>query len=393
MTYNFDEIVPRENTNSVKYDIRGELFGKEDVIPLWVADMDFRTPDFIIKALKERLQHEILGYSIKPAGYYNAIISWLHRRHHWDIKKEWISFSPGVVPALNMAVMAYSRPGDKIILQSPVYHPFYAAIENNGRRMVNNPLQLENGRYYFDFDDLKKKIDPDVKMLFLCNPHNPVSRAFTEKELRELAEICIENNILIIADEIHSDLIFPGYRHIPIASLSEEIAAKTITCMAPSKTFNLAGMSTSFLVIRDRELRHHYNKVLEQVHIGSGNLFGTVALEAAYSDGDEWLDQLMTYLQKNAELVKNYLHENIPAIKLTEPEATYLMWLDCTELKMNNKELKNFMIHEAGLGLNDGPMFGPGGEGFQRMNIAAPAETIAKSLNQLKKAVEKRKSA
>jgi cystathionine beta-lyase len=216
---------------------------------------------------------------------------------------------------------------------------------------------------------------------------------WTKEELAALTDLCLENNIMIISDEIHSDLIFPGYRHIPMASLSEEIAAKTITCMAPSKTFNLAGMSTSFLVIRDRELRHHYNKVLEQVHIGSGNLVGTVALEAAYSDGDEWLDQLMTYLQKNVELVKNYLLENIPAIKLTEPEATYLMWLDCTELKMNNKELKNFMIHEAGLGLNDGPMFGPGGEGFQRMNIAAPAETIAKSLNQLKKAVEKRKSA
>jgi len=273
MTYNFDEIVSRENTNSVKYDIRAELFGKEDVIPMWVADMDFRTPDFIIKAIKTRLEHEILGYSIKPGSYYDSIIKWLDRRHNWDIKKEWISFSPGVVPALNMAVMAYSRPGDKIILQSPVYHPFYAAIENNGRRIVDNPLRQENGRYYFDFDDLKKKIDADVKMLFLCNPHNPVSRAFTEDELSELAAICLENNILIIADEIHSDLIFPGYRHIPMASLSDDIAENTITCMAPSKTFNLAGMSTSFLVIKNRELRHRYNKVLDQVHISSGNLF------------------------------------------------------------------------------------------------------------------------
>ena len=392
MTYNFDEIVPRENTNSVKYDIRGELFGKEDVIPMWVADMDFRTPDFIIKAIKSRLEHEILGYSIKPGSYYDSIIKWLGRRHNWDIKKEWISFSPGVVPALNMAVMAYSRPGDKIILQSPVYHPFYAAIENNGRRIVNNPLRQENGRYYFDFDDLKKKIDADVKMLFLCNPHNPVSRAFTEEELRELAAICLENNILIIADEIHSDLIFPGYRHIPMASLSDDIAENTITCMAPSKTFNLAGMSTSFLVIKNRELRHRYNKVLDQVHIGSGNLFGTVALEAAYTNGDEWLEQLMAYLKKNAELVKNYLRENIPEIQLTEPEATYLLWLDCRELKMTNKELKNFMIHEAGLGLNDGAMFGLGGEGYQRMNIAAPAITVEKSLQQLKKAVDKIKS-
>lgn len=392
MTYDFDEIVPRENTNSVKYDIRGELFGKEDVIPMWVADMDFRTPDFIIKAIKSRLEHEIFGYSIKPGSYYDSIIKWLGRRHTWDIKKEWISFSPGVVPALNMAVMAYSRPGDKIILQSPVYHPFYAAIENNGRRMVNNPLRQENGRYYFDFDDLKKKIDADVKMLFLCNPHNPVSRAFTEEELRELAAICMENNILIIADEIHSDLIFPGYRHIPMASLSDDIAENTITCMAPSKTFNLAGMSTSFLVIKNRELRHRYNKVLDQVHISSGNLFGTVALESAYTSGDEWLEQLMAYLKKNAELVKNYLSENIPEIKLTEPEATYLLWLDCRELKMTNKELKNFMIHEAGLGLNDGAMFGPGGEGYQRMNIAAPANTVEKSLQQLKKAVDRIKS-
>jgi len=392
MTYNFDEIVSRENTNSVKYDIRAELFGKEDVIPMWVADMDFRTPDFIIKAIKTRLEHEILGYSIKPGSYYDSIIKWLDRRHNWDIKKEWISFSPGVVPALNMSVMAYSRPGDKIILQSPVYHPFYAAIENNGRRIVDNPLRQENGRYYFDFDDLKKKIDADVKMLFLCNPHNPVSRAFTEDELSELAAICLENNILIIADEIHSDLIFPGYRHIPMASLSDDIAENTITCMAPSKTFNLAGMSTSFLVIKNRELRHRYNKVLDQVHISSGNLFGTVALEAAYTGGDEWLGQLMTYLKKNAELVRNYLSENIPEIKLTEPEATYLLWLDCRELKMNAKKLKKFIIHEAGLGLNDGAMFGPGGEGFQRMNIATPAGIVEKSLQQLKNAVDKIKS-
>ena len=381
--YNFNEIVERKNTNCVKYDLRQLVFGQEDVIPLWVADMDFKTPDFIISALRDRLKHEILGYSIKPDSYFQSIINWYKKRHEWLLKKEWILFSPGVVPALSMIVETYTEPGDECIVQTPVYFPFFSCIEGNNRKLVCNPLRLSNERYYMDFADLKKKITAKTKMLFLCNPHNPGGSVWKKEELQELAAICIENDILILADEIHCDLVFTPNKYIPLASLSEEIANITISTNAPSKTFNMAGLSSSSVIIANKELKVKFQKKLETTHLYSGNLFGNVALEAAYENGVNWLDQLLSYLQGNIDFAIEYITENIPQIKPIRPEATYLLWLDCRGLNMDSLSLKTFMIKQAGVGLNEGSMFGQEGEGFMRMNIACPRKIVETALNQI----------
>lgn len=386
MQYNFDEIVNRENTASVKYDLRKVIFEKEDVIPMWVADMDFKTPDFIIKAIRERLDHEVLGYSIRPKSYFLSIINWLKRRHNWIIKEEWISYSPGIVPAINMAVLAYTEPNDKIIIQPPVYFPFFSAIENNNRVQVENPLKMKNGRYYFDFDDLEEKLK-DAKMLILSNPHNPGGSVWTKDELKRLGELCLENNVLIMSDEIHADLVFKNFKFTPVASISNEIADNTVTFIAPSKTFNIAALATSSVISSNKILKDKFDKVVDAIHVGMGNVFGTVASEAAYNFGDEWLDQLMDYLTLNLDFAQDYFNEKIPQIKMMRPEGTYMVWLDCTQLDLKNKDLKHFMIEDAGLGFNDGRMFGTGGEGFMRMNIACPKQILLDALIRLENAV------
>lgn len=387
MKYNFDEIINRENTASVKYDLRKEIFKNENVIPMWVADMDFKTPDFIIRAIKERLNHEVFGYSIRSKSYYSSIVNWLKRRHQWDVEEEWISFSPGIVPAINMAVLAYTNPGDKIIIQPPVYFPFFSAIENNNRQLVENPLKLKGNRYYIDFDDLEGKLK-DAKMIILSNPHNPGGSVWTKEELKQLGEICVKHNVLIMSDEIHADLVFKEFKYTPLASLSNIIANYTVTFIAPSKTFNMAALATSSVITSNMELKEKYDKVLETIHVGMGNVFGTVASEAAYTYGDEWLDQLMDYLTANLDITQKFLKEKIPQVKLMRPEGTYLVWLDCSELDLKGKDLKDFMIEDAGLGFNDGRMFGTGGDGFMRMNIACPKQTLADALNKLEKAVK-----
>jgi len=297
MHYNFDKIINREHTASVKFDLRKEVFGKEDILPMWVADMDFETPDFVIDTLKKRLEHPILGYSYRPDSYYQSIINWVKRRHQWIIKKEWISFSPGIVPAINMAIMAYTEPGDQIIVQPPVYHPFFSAIKNNHRIQVDNPLTLQNGRYFIDFNDLKAKLK-DAKMILLSNPHNPGGSVWSKEELQTLGELCVENDVLIMADEIHSDLVFKPAQYVPMASLSPEIANQTVTFIAPSKTFNMAGLATSSVVISNNILKEKFDQILDTIHISMGNIFGAVASEAAYTHGDEWLDELLEYLSK-----------------------------------------------------------------------------------------------
>jgi len=387
MEYHFDEQIDRENTACYKYDLRGEYFGKEDIIPMWVADMDFKTPSFIIEALKSRLDHEILGYTFRSDSFYESVVNWLKRRHGWDVKKEWISFSPGIVPALNLAVLAFTEPGDKIIVQKPVYFPFFPAVESHGRILVNNPLRYQRGRYEMDFEDLIEKTDSRVKMMMLCSPHNPTGNVWSYDDLKKLTEICLEKNILILSDEIHSDLVYKGNRHIPTASVSPEAADITFTCVAPSKTFNLAGLSTSVVITSNRTLKEKYDKILEDIHVGGGNLFGFAAFEAAYKYGDEWLDALLKYLEDNLRFLIRYLYENIPGIKPVIPEATYMVWLDCRELGLNGKELNKFMIHEAGLGLSDGTIFGMEGIGFQRINIGCPKPVLIKALHQLKNAV------
>jgi cystathionine beta-lyase len=296
-------------------------------------------------------------------------------------------FSPGIVPAVNIAVMAFTKPGDKVIVQPPVYFPFFSAVRDNGRQLVYNQLKLESGRYNMDFDDLRKKIDNRTKMIIISNPHNPGGSVWTRDELTELTEICLEKKVLIISDEIHSDLVLPHYKHTVLADISEEFAKHTVTMMAPSKTFNLAGMATSSVIISDPDLRDTFNTMLERVHIGMGNIFGAVASEAAYTHGAAWRKQLLDYVQKNIDYVERFLQGNIPLVKIIKPESTYMIWLDFRELKLSDDELKNFIIHEAKLGFNDGPVFGPGGEGFQRMNVACPKALVEEAMQRLAKAI------
>jgi cystathionine beta-lyase len=390
MKYDFDKLVSRESTSCVKYDLRRNIFGRDDVIPMWVADMDFQTPVFILEALKRRLQLEILGYTYIPESFFNAIVSWNIRRHGWQIKKEWISFSPGVVPALNLLVLALTQPGDKIIVQTPVYFPFFSAVKNHGRILTYNPLRYEDGNYRMDFSQLVSCLDDRVKMIFLCNPHNPTGNVWEREVLLQLANLCLERNIIILSDEIHCDLVYPGQKHIPLASLSGDIAGITVTCMAPSKTFNLAGMSTSYLIISNPELKNRYDTLLDHIHVGAGNIFGFAALEAAYNEGEEWLGQLMEYLQDNLRFLTDFIQAEIPRIKVVKPAATYMVWLDCSKLRLGRKELNDFIINEAGLGLSDGPLFGEEGEGFQRINIACPLSLLEKALCQLRDAVNAR---
>ena len=389
MHYNFDEIINREGTGSIKYDLRNKIFKNEEVIPLWVADMDFRTPDFILSAIRKRLEHEILGYTLIPPSFYQSIVNWNKRHHHWEIEPDWISFSPGVVPALNLLVMAFTQTGDSVIIQTPVYFPFFSAVENHGRKLVINPLQYEQGGYVMDFADLESKIDDKTRMIILCSPHNPTGSVWSPEILKQIGDICVKNNILLVSDEIHSDLIYANFKHTPTASISDDIARITITCMSPSKTFNLAGLSTAYLVIPDTRLRMQYEKVLDHIHVGAGNIFGFVATEAAYNFGDEWLKQLMEYLGGNLRLLEEFMDKHLPMIRVIPPEATYLIWLDCSRLGMTPAALRSFMNHEAGLGLNDGPQFGKEGEGFQRINIACPRQVLYEALVKLHRAIHK----
>jgi cysteine-S-conjugate beta-lyase len=387
MPYNFDKIVHRENTACVKYDLRKEVFGTESVLPLWVADMDFETPEVIREAIIKRANHPVYGYTFRTGSFSQSIISWMNKRHRWKIRKEWISFSPGVVPALNMAVLAFTKPGDKVIVQPPVYFPFFTAVKNHGRELVYNQLKETNGRYEMDFDDLESKADDKTRLLLLCHPHNPVGRLWSKQELERLVDFCSRKNILIVSDEIHSDLMLNGNTHVPLANISQKAADISLTCIAPSKTFNLAGLSASALIIPNEIHKKTYEKMLDDLHIGMGNLFGIVSLEAAYNYGEEWLDQLLVYLSGNYSLLDDFFKTHIAKVKVIPAEATYLIWLDFRELGLKGKELKEFVIQKAGLGLNDGPSFGPGGEGFQRINIALPRESLLLALEKLKKAI------
>jgi Bifunctional PLP-dependent enzyme with beta-cystathionase and maltose regulon repressor activities len=385
--WNFDEPVAREGTDCIKYDRRQETFGVKDVIPMWVADMDFKCPDFVVESIHRRIEHEIFGYSYRPPEYYLSIINWIKSRHNWKVEREWISFCPGIVPALNFCTLAFTQPGDSIIVQPPVYFPFFSAAESHGRNLIYNRLNENEGKWSIDFDSLVSAINEKTKMIIISNPHNPVGRVWSAEELINLAEICIEKNIIIISDEIHCDLTLPGFIHTPMASLSEKIALKTVTLIAPSKTFNLAGLSTSSVIIPDPDLRKSFNRVVDNLHIGNGNIFGTVASIAAYTHGEKWLEELMHYIDDNVEYVSEYCRNMIPEIIPVKPEATYMIWLDCRKFQMQGKELQNFFIHKAGVGMNEGSAFGPGGEGFMRMNVGTIHNTVIKAMEQIEKAV------
>lgn len=387
MDYNFDELIDRTHTDSLKYDLRKTIFGKQDVIPMWVADMDFRTPDFILEAIHKRLQHPVLGYAAQPPGLNAAIVDWMRGRHGWSVKKEWIALGPGVVPSMAVMVHAFSEPGDEIVVQQPVYFPFFRTITGNGRRLVNNPLVYSGGRYVMDLDDLKNKITPRTRMIFLCSPHNPVGRVWEKDELQALASLCLENNLLIVSDEIHSDLVMFGHKHTPTATLNDEVARHTITCLSGSKTFNMAGMNTSYVLISDGRIRSKYNRRLSDFHLNLGNVAGMVALEAAYKKGEPWLAQVIDYIEGNILYTEEYLQEHLPSVRMVRPEGTYLIWLDFSGTSVAPDKLKRFIIEQANIGLSDGELFGAEGRGFQRMNVACPRKVLRRALENLRQAL------
>jgi len=388
MKYNFDRIIDRKNTNCFKWDYTKQIFDKEDVIPLWVADMDFAAPDAVVQKLIKRAEHGIFGYSFEPEEYYKVFIEWLEKRHNWKIKKEWIINATGIVPAINFAIQCFTEPGDNILVQTPVYFPFFESIKKNERKVVNSQLRLTGTRYEIDFEDLEKKLKNDVKIMLFCSPHNPVGRVWSQEELQKIGNLCLQNNVLLISDEIHADLILNNNKHIPISSLSAEIQDITISMYAPSKTFNVAGLSTCSIIIPNSGIRKKYKKFMDKLGLHLLNNFGIDAFIAAYKDGEEWLEQLLDYLWKNYEFVQKYLKTNIPQIKAIELEGTYLMWLDCRELKLKQKELIELFVNKAGLGLNNGTVFGAGGYGFMRLNIGCSIKLLEKALEQLKEAIE-----
>ncbi|WP_026693387.1 MalY/PatB family protein [Peribacillus kribbensis] len=391
MNYNFDERIIRTGTGSVKWDHSEELFGEKEMIPMWVADMDFRAPQPVIDALKEKVEHGIFGYSKGSQAYLEAVSSWMNERFDWRVETDWITHSPGVVPALNLIVQAFTKPGDGVIIQHPVYYPFTKVVEMNGRTLLSNPLKEEDGRYVMDFEDLEEKARKGAKLIILSSPHNPVGRVWSREELNRLGEICLKHGVLIAADEVHADLIMPGHRHIPLASLSEALSERTITCTAPSKTFNLAGLQTSNIIIANQELRVKFRKALEQNFMGSINTFGMVAAESAYRYGGDWLSQLISYIYENYTYAKDYISRHMEDLKVYPLEGTYLLWIDCRKHGLSAKELERLVHKEAKVAFNQGYGFGEGGEGFIRMNIACPRSTLIEGLERLKKAFSGKK--
>lgn len=382
MKIDFDLPVNRENTSSVKFDGRGQYFGTDDVIPLWVADMDFAVPECVTDALAQRLKHPVFGYSIYPESLYQSIIEWFARRHQWQVEREWIVMAPGVVPSLFATVQAIAKEGEGVIIQSPVYHPFFSAVTTNKRKLLVNPLRNVNGHYEMDFEHLEQRAQQGAKLLMLCTPHNPVGRVWSEAELHRVLEITRRYDITILSDDIHCDLIYPGYKQTMLGRLTRP-QDKFISTIAPNKTFNIPGLGLSALVIPDAQQRHALTQVFETLHVGNRNPFSIVAFEAAYRGGDAWLDALMDYLAETCRWVNDFLEREIPQIKTQLPEATFLMWLDCRALGMKDSELRDFFIRECKLGLSPGAVFGEDGSGFMRLNIGTRRATIIAALKQL----------
>ncbi|MFX1283320.1 MAG: MalY/PatB family protein [Promethearchaeota archaeon] len=386
----FDEVIDRSNTGSIKWDpyYLKKLFGKDDLLPLWVADMDFRTPQPVIEALVERAKHGIFGYTgPDPLKYNKSVINWFKRRHNWTLNEDWLIFSPGIVQACTYLIQRFTNPGDKIIVQNPVYYPFASIIKNNGRRVISNQLILDDSRYRMNYEDLEKKAkDPRVKALILCSPHNPVGRVWSREELIKLGEICLENDVLVISDEIHCDLVYTKYRHIVYASISEEFAQHTVTCTAGSKTFNLAGFQHSNVIIQNNKLREDFKVQMEANSLTIPNAFGALALQVAYDEGEEWLSALIQVLERNLDFLKSFINKNLPTVSVIEPEGTYLVWLDFRAFGLEHEELEKKILEEAKLALDSGYKFGVGGEGFERINIACPLSILEESLERISNA-------
>jgi cystathionine beta-lyase len=387
--YDFDKVIDRRQTGCVKWDFLHEFYGEKDLLPMWVADMDFESPRPVVEALERRAQHGIYGYCRCTSAYFEVTMEWIERRHGWKIKKEWIVFCPGLVPAVSMLVRTFARPGDKVVLQMPAYYPFMRAIENNGLHVLNNPLKLQDGQYRMDFEDLEQRVkDKRARILILCSPHNPVGRVWRPEELVRLGEICVEHGLLVIADEVHSDLIRKGFKHTPFASLATDFLNQSITLSAPSKTFNLAGLHTSNVIIADPQKRREFEVQLLSNGISGPNAFGAVALEAAYRHGEEWLEQLRDYLEENLAFLKGFSKERIPEVRVIEPEGTYLVWLDFRKLGLGKDGLERLMQKEARVALDEGYIFGEAeGAGFERINIACPRAILQEGLERIESAV------
>lgn len=384
----FDTVLDRRNTNSLKYDC-AKMFGKpENALPLWVADMDFRISSYIQEAITASVEHGIFGYSEPGEEYFEAVRDWMRKHHNFNVERKWLVKTPGIVYALAMAVKAYTKENDAVILQQPVYYPFRNVIENNGRRVVNNPLkQDETGKYYMDFADLENKIvSEQVKLMFLCNPHNPVGRVWTKAELCRLGDICYRNKVIVVSDEIHADFIFSG-THQVFMELKEEYKEITVTCTSPSKTFNIAGLQISNIFIANPELKRAFRNQIKATGLDEMNAVGLVACQAAYKYGEEWYRRMLSYIKENISYLKDYLSENLPMVKMIEPEGTYLVWLDFRELGLNTDELEELIVKKAGLWLDGGTMFGEEGKGFQRVNAACPRSVLTQALEQLRKAI------
>jgi len=395
MKYDFDRIIDRKDSFSLKWSKKAlqKFFGKDDddLLPLWVADMDFECPKPVVDAIKKEAEGKIYGYNWhNTSSYLDAVTGWMDRKHQWKVDPNWVIYSPGIVPAINMMVQTFSNIGEKIVIQPPVYYPFSRAIIDNGRKLLLNELLYENQKYSIDFNDFEEKAkDPLTKIFILCSPHNPVGRVWSKEDLKKLGEICLKYDILVIADEIHHDLILPGNKHTLFSTISEELERKSIICTAPSKTFNLAGLQISNIIIPDEKIRESFNHTIAHKNgLGIPNSFGIVAMIAAYNEGEEWLDQVLNYIDSNFRYLKEFVKNELPDVKYVNPEGTYLAWLDFNSTGLNDEELKNLILHKAKVVLDEGNMFGSGGEGFQRINVACPILILKESMKRIKKALQ-----
>ena len=387
--YDFDTVIDRHHTGALKLEVLQERYGRPDLLPLWVADMDFATPDFVVNAMKERMSHPIFGYTVEPSDYWPSVIDWIRSHHQWEVKREWLTFIPGIVKGIGMAINVFLRPDEKVIIQPPVYHPFRLTPEGNHREVVMNPLKENaDGTYSMDFDQLAQVADEKCRMLILSNPHNPAGMVWDVPTLQRLAHFCHEHHILVISDEIHCDMVLSGHKHHPFASVSDEAAACSITFGAPSKTFNIAGVVSSYAIVPNESIRRRFFDWLTANELNEPTLFAPIATIAAFRQGEEWRQQMLAYVEQNIDFVSDYLQQHIPAIRALRPQASFLVWLDCRALGLNHEALVDLFVNRAHLALNDGEMFGPGGQGFMRMNVGAPRSVLHQALEQLKAAVQ-----
>ncbi len=389
MSENLPLAIDRTGTHSIKWDYNKKLFGRSDIIPLWVADMDFESPPAVKEALQKRVAHGTFGYTGESFNYYKGILDWINTRHGWSLERHHLHYIPGVIPGLNWAVQTFTDPGDGVIIQPPVYKPFFQAVQHNNRELKENPLLLLDNHYQMDLEHLESLIDERTKMLILCSPHNPVGRVWTSSELKALGDICIQNDILILSDEIHWDIVYSDASHFPAANLSDDLKQQTLTLTSPGKTFNLQGLQSAYAIAENPEIRQAYWRTLEQNGIFLNNALSITAIEAAYNHGAEWLDSTIQYLYENRQYLIEFVEKDLPGIRVTASEGTYLAWLDCRGLNLSHDELNNFFVEKAKLGLNNGAEFGEAGKGFMRLNLASARDTLEQALNQLKEALNR----